>query len=258
MTHSSPCVALSVAPDVTLYHVGPPLDLGPLPAVFYFALSAEDSLLTDPYNQPVQFLSDQMIRVFSLTLPAHEANLSPLDALQTWADDLSKGIDPLQTCIDQIRLSLSFAIQNRFVDPHKVAIAGLSRGGLIATFAAAIEPRFRYILAFAPLTQLALAKEFQELQHLPLVQSYNAIKLAPELAGRPTRFYIGNRDKRVSTESCFALTMALVEEAHKKGVRSPLVELILSPSIGQMGHGTAPEIFRDGAKWLTECLKRHG
>ncbi len=258
MTRMPSCTALFVAPDVTLYHTGPALDHGPLPSVFYFALSGQDSLCLDPYNQPVQFLSGQMLRVFSLTLPAHEAGLSPHDALGTWAEDLSKGIDCLQTFIDQIQLTLDFAISKGFVDPHRVAIAGLSRGGLIAALAAAQEPRFRTLLAFAPLTKLALAKEFSALKENPLVASYDAMKRADLLADRRIRLYIGNRDTRVSTEACFAFTMALVEKAHEARIRSAPIELIVSPSIGQMGHGTSAEIFRQGANWLIECLIHHG
>lgn len=258
MKKNLPCIALSAAPDVTLYHTGPELDLGPLPSVFYFALSGEDSLCLDPYNQPVQFLSGQMLRVFSLTLPAHEAGLSPQKALSVWADDFSKGIDILQRCIDEIQIALDFAIQKKFVDPKKVAIAGLSRGGLIAAFAAAQQPLFRYVLGFAPVTNLALAKEFAPLQDHPIVQSYDAARIAHLLADRHVRLYIGNRDTKVSTRASFEFAMALVEKAHAAQIRSAPIELILSPSIGHMGHGTSPEVFQAGAKWLTECLIHHG
>src|SRR5262245_61042258 len=90
------CNALTVAPDVALYHTGPALDHGPLPSIFYFALSGPDSLCTDPYNQPVVFLRGKMIRFFSMTLPGHENGLSPNDALQVWADDFAKGINCLE------------------------------------------------------------------------------------------------------------------------------------------------------------------
>ena len=254
MTSKISCMELKAAPDLAIYHTGPSFDLGPLPAVFYLALSGPDSLCTDPYNQPIQFLSGKMIRSFSLTLPAHEAPLSPLDALQTWADDFSRGIDCLKPCIEQIRSALEFTIQNHFVDPRKVAIAGLSRGGLIAAFAMADEPKFSYLLAFAPLTKLSDAREIHSLKDSTLVESYNSIKLAPKLAGRRSRFYIGNRDKRVSTRHCFDFAMALTEEAHKAGSRTPPVDLIITPSIGRDGHGTSPEAFAEGAAWLSECL----
>ena len=217
------CAALAVRAGITLYHTGPALDHGPLPSIFYFSLSGPDSLCQDPYNQPVQFLAGKMIRVFSLTLPAHEEPLSPHDALGLWAEDFAKGTDCLQAFIDQVHIALDFAIQKQFVDPDRVAVAGLS-------------------------------KEFSHLQDNPLVLSYDAVSIAPLLADRSIRFYIGNRDTRVSTKACFDLTMAITEKAHQAHIRSPRVELIISPSVGQMGHGTPPEIFRQGAAWLEEHL----
>src|SRR3990167_9308959 len=97
-----PCSALSVSSDVTLYHVGPSLDHGPLPSLFYFALSGPDSLCKDPYNQIIQFLSGRFMRFFSLTLPAHEVELPPTEAIGTWAEEFSQGIDRLSPFFDQI------------------------------------------------------------------------------------------------------------------------------------------------------------
>ena len=54
------------------FFVGPPLEEGPFPTLIYFALSAEDSLQCDPFNQPVQFLEGLPLRIFSITLPGAE------------------------------------------------------------------------------------------------------------------------------------------------------------------------------------------
>ncbi|MBS0626132.1 MAG: prolyl oligopeptidase family serine peptidase [Verrucomicrobia bacterium] len=248
------CSAIHAAPGVTLYHTGPALDHGPLPSVFYFSLSGPDSLTLDPFNQPIQFLSGKMIRAFSLTLPAHEEGLSPHDALGVWADDFSKGKDCLDEFLTQVQTALDFAIRERFIDPTRLAVAGLSRGGLTSFYLAAREPRFRFILGFAPLTKLSLAKEFHGLEHLPLVHSYDSSSIAPLISDRHIRLYIGNRDTRVSTRACFDFSMHLVDAAK---TRTPQIELIISPSVGQMGHGTPPSIFQQGAAWLEECLS-HG
>ncbi|MEK7340133.1 MAG: hypothetical protein AABZ92_05425, partial [Verrucomicrobiota bacterium] len=57
---------LNLASDIQLEYLGPSVDLGPLPAVFYFALSARDSLLLDPFNQPAVYLSQFPLRIFSI------------------------------------------------------------------------------------------------------------------------------------------------------------------------------------------------
>ena len=50
------CDIINGPNSISIYHVGPPLELGPLPTFFYFALSGEESLTLNPYNQPVSFL----------------------------------------------------------------------------------------------------------------------------------------------------------------------------------------------------------
>lgn len=246
---------LEVAPDIALYHVGPSLDHGPLPSLFYFALSGRDSLAKDPYNQPVQFLQKHMFRSFSMDLPAHENQLSPTDALTVWAEDFSRGYNCLGEFLDKTSQAIDFAIRERFVDPKKLAIAGLSRGGLIAAHIAARDERFRFLLAFAPMTKLGVAKEFSHLREDPTVRSFDTLDLAQDLCNRHIRIYIGNRDTRVETRSCFEFAAALADKAYEKKIRSPQIEFIMSPSTGQMGHGTPPEVFRAGSMWIAECLK---
>lgn len=246
------CSALTVAPDITLYHTGPALDHGPLPSLFYFALSGPDSLTLDPFNQPVAALQGRMIRIFSLTLPGHENGLPATEAMSLWAEELAKGADRISPFLDTVQLAIDFAIRERFVDTAKMAAAGLSRGALIAAHAAARDERFRFLLGFAPLTRLSALKEFAPLKGHPLVHSFDLTHQAPRLSDRHTRLYIGNHDTRVGTRACFDFAMALVE--HKKTHHAPQVELIITPSLGRDGHGTAPETFQQGAAWLANSI----
>lgn len=245
------CNALKVAPDVTLYHTGPALDHGPLPSLFYFALSGPDSLCLDPFNQPVQFLQGKMIRIFSMTLPGHENDLPPKEAMKIWAEDLEKGSDCIGEFLNAAELAVNFAVKEKFADPEKMATAGLSRGGFAAAHLAARDPRFRYFVAFAPLTRLSKIKEFSHLTDHPFVNSLDLVHLSKLLSDRHIRLYIGNEDTRVGTDGCFDFMKSLVK--HKKN-RIAQVELFISPSIGQMGHGTSPEIFKQGADWVASLL----
>ena len=244
---------IHVGPDLTLYHVGPPLDLGPLPSFFYFSLSGPDSLCLDPFNQPVQFLHGKMIRVFSMTLPGHESNLPPTKAMEVWADDFAKKRNPIMEFLNSFETALDFVIREKFVNPHKMGVGGLSRGGFIAFHAAAREERLKFVLAFAPITKLHMVKEFRTLHDDPVVQSLDAIHLSQSLAGKHLRLHIGNHDTLVGTRSSFDFAMSVVEASLVK-TRSPQVEFSLHPSIGHQGHGTPPEIFRQGADWMATCL----
>jgi predicted esterase len=237
-----------------LYHVGPSLDHGPLPSLFYFAISAEDSLTLDPFNQPVQFLARHMIRIFSMTLPGHENGLPATSAMQLWAEDLSKGNDCVSSFLAQAERAVNFAVDEKFIDPNKMAVAGLSRGAFIACHLAARDPRFRTILGFAPLTRLSKIKEFASLAHNPLVNELDLIHLADTLSDRHLRLYIGNHDTRVGTRECFNFLEQIVE---KKKKRVADAELIIGPSMGRDGHGTSPEIFKQGATWLATHLTKY-
>jgi esterase FrsA len=247
--------ALNAGSGVTLYHTGPALDHGPLPAVFYFALSGPDSLTLDPFNQPVRFLMDQKIRLFSLTLPGHENSLPATQAIQLWAEDMARGIDCLGNFLEQAETAFHFALAKQLIDPHKCAAAGLSRGGFLAAHFAARLEKVRFLLAFAPITKLHKAKEFAEHKDDPKVLRWDLEHLAPSLCDRHVRLYIGNCDTRVGTRSCFDFAESLVTQAVHKKIRSPQIELFLTPSIGQMGHGTSPEVFRQGADWLVDCFQ---
>jgi esterase FrsA len=245
------CSALNAGHGITVYHTGPALDHGPLPSFFYFAISGSDSLCLDPFNQPVQFLQGEMIRIFSMTLPGHENGLPAKGAMPLWAEDLAKGIDCVRDFIETARIGVDFTIREKFADPNKLATGGLSRGGFMAAHLAATEGRFRSLLGFAPLTRLGTLKDFANLQQNPLVQNLDLVHLAEKLSDRHVQLYIGNHDTRVGTRDCFDFAMNLVE---KKKTRISHVKMGIYPSIGQDGHGTPLEIFREGARWIASQL----
>lgn len=239
--------------NLELHWTGPSLSEGPLPAIFYLAISGQDSLTLDPFNQPVVFLEkNYRIRIFSLTLPAHEPPLEPNHALTEWAERLTQGDDILSSFVDMICYAAQMLVEKNIAST--LGISGLSRGGFFATHAAAKSPLFNKVLGFAPLTRLGLTKEFSLLSSNPLVKSLDLHNLYEHLTDKAIRFYIGNRDERVSTPSCFAFVEGLAETAYQKKVRSPQVELIISPSIGYQGHGTSTHIFHKGADWLAKQL----
>jgi len=239
-------------------HQGPGLNEGPLPTLFYFALSGEDSLTLEPINQPAVALVHARVRVFSMTLPAHGSDYDPVKAMHAWAEALANGDDVIARFLDQAEKNISLLIEEGLIDVHHLAIAGLSRGGFIAAHLAAREPRIGVVLGYAPLTRLDKVVEFQALSHNLHVQALDLFKIAHLLIHKHVRFYIGNRDTRVGTESAFAYIKALADSAYEQGIRSPGAELIVNPSIGHKGHGTSPETFNDGINWLQKIWKMKG
>lgn len=229
-------------------YLGPPLEQGPLPAVFYFALSAKDSLYLDPFNQPALFLKSYPLRVFSLTLPGHHGPAT--EALTDWASEIGKGHDIIAEFSDHTIEVIEDLIAKNVIEKGKLGFAGLSRGGFIACHIAAKTTLASTILGFAPLTRLDFAKEFEGMA----VSSFNLSHLTDQLSDRTLRFYIGNHDVLVGTANCFHFISTLADNAYNKKIRSPPIELIIGPSIGHKGHGTSPEAFRSGADWLAQQL----
>lgn len=246
-----------IGPEKTpISFLGPGAEAGPLPAFLYFALSAEESLELHPYNQPALHVASEQIRVFSFTIPGHEPGQNKHHAMQYWADQMLEGDYILKNFFNKIKLSIDWLIDNEWILPEKIASGGLSRGGFIATHVAAIEPRIRSLLAFAPLTELMLLKEFAEHPDLQRrVEELDLLHLVDSLTHvRNVRLFIGNRDTRVGTDACYRFMRRLVEKGYEKSARHQKIELLISQSIGHNGHGTSPEIFEKGSLWIKKIL----
>ncbi len=255
MTHSPSFHKVALSPGIEIAYLGPHLSSGPLPALFYFSLSDRDSLCLDPFNQPVEYLSSLPMRIFSMTLPGHEDNLPPTEALNVWAAEIALKRNAVIAFVEKVKTAVDALILQGSLIPDRLAVAGLSRGAFIAAHVAAIIPEFQWILGFAPLTKLKYAKEFQNISDHPVVESLSLEHLALQLANRHVRFYIGNLDTRVGTRHCFDFIEKLSQTAFESSIRSPLIELIVGPSIGRDGHGTSREVFHDGAQWIAEKLR---
>lgn len=210
-----------------------------MPAIFYFALSAEESLTLDPFDQPVKMLAGKKARVFSATLPFHEPPYDHKEAMKHWAAELREGRNFIAPFIHEVHKEIVKGIQEGIIDPKHIAAMGLSRGAFAAAHLSSIEPRIHTLLGFAPLTTL---------------EGFSLESIAETLIGKNVRFYIGNRDERVGTRSCFSFIHHLADLSFHAGHRSPPVELIISPSIGYKGHGTAPHVFQDGVNWIIKKL----
>ncbi len=245
---------LDLYPDLPISFIGPSLREGPLPALFYFALSAQESLGVDPYNQPALYLSSLPLRIFTIDIPGHGKELSSQDALMRWTDAYKQGTNLIAECAERVSTCIADLIVKNIILREKCAVAGLSRGAFLATHVAARAPNVHWILGFAPLTKLSFAKEFHEIKNIPSVSDANLENLTPLLLERSLRFYIGNCDQRVGTRNCFDFIEKLSQEMHAARIRSPTVELFINPSIGFQGHGTAKHIFHHGAQWLCSQL----
>ncbi len=242
--------AVKLKENQALTFIGPPLEQGVMPALFYFALSARDSLTKDPFNQPVQFLEGLPLRIFSMTLPGHEEGLPPENGIRVWAEQM----DLIPEFIDKAKNAVKELITKSIIPSDNLAVAGLSRGAFIAAHLAAVCPEFKTLLGFAPLTHLSETEEFKTLGLEESAKKLNLSHLIDKLYDRRIRFYVGNQDHRTGTKNAFAFIDQVSSYALEQRIRTSPIELRIGPSIGYLGHGTSPETFREGANWIKEAL----
>lgn len=219
------------------------------PAFIYFALTGENSLNLDPYNQPVQFLQSYPINIYSWSLPGHGPELDEREAMKFWYEMWKKGNDPITPFLHESIMNIDHLISLGEFDPQKIAIGGLSRGGYASLRLAAIDDRLKTIVGYAPLTSPSRLDEFGGESYAPLENEVD------QLVQKNIWLSIGNADTRVGTELAFQFVHKLALKNIEMGVRSPQVELHVKPSIGYRGHGTSPETFKQGIEWLVKQFK---
>lgn len=239
---------------LTVSYVGPSLESGPLPSLLYFALSAQESLRTDPFHQPALFLEQHPIRVFSVDLPYHGGELLATEALDRWAEETLHKESFLSDFLHSLKITIRQLFHAQILIPGQTAVAGLSRGGWIASHVAAAFEEIPILLAFAPLTRLRDAKEFQGFPPSHPIDDLDLIHLSSKLFRKKVRAHIGNLDTRVNTDACYAWIRSIALTGWENKVRSPAVELCIKPSIGYQGHGTSKESFEEGALWIAKAL----
>jgi pimeloyl-ACP methyl ester carboxylesterase len=250
-------IILKDSTGFSIRYLGSNLETGPLPAFFYFALSSEESLELHPYNQPaILAATSPSLRVFSFTIPGHGENLNKFHAMKYWAEHMAQGAYILEDFFEAVTRSVRELIDQGLVMQEKIALGGLSRGGFIATHLAARIPQVHTLLSFAPLTELMELKEFAEMPSLRRRASeLDLVHLTDNLTHvRNIRFYIGNLDMRVNTDSCYHFIRRLADKGHEKHARHQKIELMIRQSVGHKGHGTDPHIFEEGTSWLKRQL----
>ncbi len=233
---------------------GPPLSEGPLPAFLYFSLSDEESLLEHPYSTPAEKLSS-FFRVFSWTLPFHGPGFNKFHAMEKWLRAFYEQKAPFEEFFRTVCAGIEWLISEKIIHPDQLAAGGLSRGAWIATHIAAREKRIKTLLGFAPLTRFQELPDYQpyleDLSFSNYLDAWNLRSLTEQLLHlKHVRYYIGGRDRWVSTDACYRFVRELTEKGHALHARHLNVEFRMTPSVGLKGHGTTPETFSEGCQWL--------
>jgi len=189
----------------------------------------------------------------SLDVPCHgdDVRSGEPPELQGWRARLDQHENFMAGYMKKCSDVLDYLVQEGFTDQARVAVAGTSRGGFCALHFAASEPRVKWVMAFAPVTDLPMLAEFKGLENDAITKSLAAANLAEKLVGRRLWLCIGNNDRRVGTDECFAFVRR-VAHANLAVGKPATIELHVMPSDGHAIHDTA---HNEAAAWLLQKLK---
>ena len=221
--------------------------LAPAPTVFFFGKAIEDSL-DSIYDQEAFDTLGQGVLKVSLDTPCHGAERRPGEptSLSGWRYRLEQGDDIAADLVRRATATLDYLIEQRYTDPTKVAVFGISRGGLMAFHFAAADSRVGPIAGFSPVTDLLTLHELSEMQHDERARALAAVRLADKLYQHPMWIMIGNTDHRVGTDRAMEFTQRIIETSEAHGLVPP-IELRVLPA---KGHTTPDGAYAQAARWL--------
>jgi len=213
----------------------------PLPTVFFFGGPAS---LTDPESVEAQKALGPDVLCVTLDMPAEGEFRGPREPLSlgAWRLHVDRGEDVISNLTYRAKAVLDYLIRQQATDSAKVAVFGTSRGGFMAFHFAAVEPRVRSVVAFAPVTDLLVMTEFAGRTNDHLVRAV----AANALADRNIWILIGSTDHRVSTARAMEFTQRIIEASEALG-RRPGIELHIVPSDG---HRVPDGSYAEAARWL--------
>jgi dienelactone hydrolase len=210
----------------------------PAPTLFVLGADMQGSLNNVDGNRIGRLLAPHGYLAVSLDLPCHGGDVRPGERagdLTGWKTRIEMGENIAAIFARKVSQVLDHLIAEKYTDPAQVAISGTSRGGFAAFHCAAAEPRFRQVIAFAPVTHLPALTEFSGAEKNEAVLALGPIHVADKLVGRPMWIVIGNHDLRVSTDDCLALAREVVRKSIGKIEPIP-VEMRLVGTIGHRLH----------------------
>lgn len=236
----------------------------PSPTLVMFAADMNGTLTNIDNNTIAILLKEKGFVVVALDVPCHGRDAQSGESsgdLGAWRTRIEKGQPLMQETSHKTSRVLNHLIAEGYSDPLRLVVSGTSRGGFTAFHVAAAEPRFKYVIGFAPVTHLPTLAEFSGTSSNPAVLEYSAIHLAPKLADRSVWIAIGNNDVRVGTDDCLDFVRELVKHSSPKNNPVP-VELHLLATINHRLHANPALEFRQtyaphrqAADWLLAELK---
>jgi len=209
-----------------------------------FAAGRENSLFNTPYKHTAEAFLAAGHRALSFDFVGHGERIdrfgSGIDGLRNSL--VLGGIDPFAVFAEDARAVIDACVGRGLVRPGRIATSGTSRGGYLALYLLAHEPRVAVAVGFAPVTDWRVLAEFKDDVERPEVGALAMSRCAAQMAGRSVFLTIGRSDLRVGTDTCASLHEILTAAGTE-------VEFALTDD---PGHHMGMAGYERGAAWLLE------
>lgn len=194
----------------------------------------------------------------SVDIPCHGGDSRPGEpaGMSGWRARLEKGEPLFATFQKQVASVVDQLVRQGTVDRERVGVCGVSRGGFVALHLGAADPRMKYVVAFAPVTDLLALTEFKGIADPAPARALDVMTLAERLLDRPIWISIADNDERVDSRHAidFALHMMKISKRHKMPMThfwsGDDVRLTVTPSEGAGGHTSYRGAHEDAATWI--------
>ena len=211
-----------------------------------FAAGREGSLFSATYRHTAEAFLGAGHRALSFDFIGHGERI---DRFGPGIDGLRNslvlgGVDPFSVFAEDASAVIDTCVGRGLVRPGQIAASGTSRGGYLALYLLAHEPRVAVAAGFAPVTDWRVLAEFKDDMERPEVAALAMKHRAAQMAGRSVFLAIGRNDMRVGTDTC----VALYERLAATGIE---VEFSLT---NDPGHRMGIVGYEHGAAWLLERI----
>ena len=129
-----------------------------------FAAGRESSLFNAPYKHTAEAFLDAGHRALSFDFVGHGERI---DRFGPGIDGMRNslvlgGVDPFAVFAEDARAVIDTCVGRGLVRPGRIAASGTSRGGYLALYLLAHEPRVAAAAGFAPVTDWRVLAEFKD------------------------------------------------------------------------------------------------
>lgn len=228
----------------------------PAPTIVSLGCDTMSNLARADFNRIGFNLRRHGFQCVSTDSPCYGFDLKPgeKEGIEGWRERLEKGEPILEDFASKTSHFLDHLIREGYTDPERVVASGHSRGAFLALHWAALEPRVKCVLAFSPLTDPGVLKEFSGMRNESALRSVAIHHQIEKLADRAVWCCLGNRDGRVDTETGMRFMRELMDAGVRRNGNKPAnIELHLTATIG---HATYSRAQDDAAAWVLAQMVR--